>query len=868
MNNGQDNRDYGYLKVTTRPGVSEKGRSKVMIVMHAQDRDAYEKIITDDILRFSDCAVFTLKPGAAVEIVFNKDDLSEHLQNIGEMQIVVAVVTGRFLSEECFARNKEVPEAVRRSVAVLPIVVETGIIDAFNSDPVLGGMQFLDRTSADATALTYETKLKKYLDSLILTQEEVEDIRRHHAGHAFLSYRKKDRPLARKLMRILHDIRQDLAIWYDEFLTPGRHFDQEIEDTIKKSELFTMAMTPNMLERPNYVEEHEYKAAAGSGREILAVAMEDMGDADIEEVYPGLDSCLSGEDTEKIRERIDDMADRFQGYSGDRNTAEHKYYIAKGYLNGIDTEHDGERAAKLLQEAAAMREGRYSKEAYRTLVSMYLNGAGVKADRRKAKELQSDLCKYCEEVFAADFDMDDLADLINEQVNLGSLYYDDEDSEAAGIYEKTASLISEVMRQEETAGDKEFCESIYDLATLPFSRLGIIYSNAGDRQKTKTILEAEAEVEKKLQKTIRGDGDADALDMIDDEKINNENEAHREALSGNHRRGIELYLRNVELERERILLGSAGEYAEGIRMAALHGITGWYNRAAHSAILAECYEEAREYSNKALEAFRELGGSLRLLGSPDDQGELAWTYLHLAEVGRQTGDLEQLRSAVMLGSAVLEEIMKQSSADKWRGLLFELQMYMRFDPATQRDLEKMRQDPMAGFAEFLKAAFPGAVSGVNDSKEGAAAENGVAAEDGAEEVREEKANRNEAPVYGEDIPFDGEDIPFDGDDIPFDGKNIPYDSDEAAGQVEELGRRALDHDLREAESAIENGDLDEAEEYLTDIFAALNRGDYKVDKDTAGVKMVEVLELLRRVEKQRPKAKGLLGRVRNLFKRN
>ena len=87
-----------------------------------------------------------------------------------EMRIVVAVVTGRLLAEDSFARKHQIPEALRANVAVLPIIVEPGLTDSFNSDPVFSGMQFLDRTSTDTTELSYETKLSKYMDALILTQ--------------------------------------------------------------------------------------------------------------------------------------------------------------------------------------------------------------------------------------------------------------------------------------------------------------------------------------------------------------------------------------------------------------------------------------------------------------------------------------------------------------------------------------------------------------------------------------------------------------------------------------------------------------------------------------------------------------------------
>ena len=54
------------------------------------------------------------------------------------------------------------------------------------------------------------------------------------AAKIFLSYRKKDRALARELMRTIHQdpLLRDVAIWYDEFLTLGEDFNAEIGSTI------------------------------------------------------------------------------------------------------------------------------------------------------------------------------------------------------------------------------------------------------------------------------------------------------------------------------------------------------------------------------------------------------------------------------------------------------------------------------------------------------------------------------------------------------------------------------------------------------------------------------------------------------------
>lgn len=72
-------------------------------------------------------------------------------------------------------------------------------------------------------------------------------------------------------MRLIHenDFCRNIAIWYDEYLTPGENFNNAIAKALQKSELFTLVVTPNLVNEPNYVMEHEYPAARDSGKPIL-----------------------------------------------------------------------------------------------------------------------------------------------------------------------------------------------------------------------------------------------------------------------------------------------------------------------------------------------------------------------------------------------------------------------------------------------------------------------------------------------------------------------------------------------------------------------------------------------------------------------
>ena len=108
--------------------------------------------------------------------------------------------------------------------------------------------------------------------------------------------------------------------------------------------------------------------------------------------------------------------------------------------------------------------------------------------------------------------------------------------------------------------------------------------------------------------------------------IRNEEQANIEAARGNYEKAEELYLANADMEKK-LMQAYEGrpEYAE-IRGSCLRGMAGWYSRAANNAIAAGNYDRAKEHCTASLEAFEDLGGKLRLMGSTDVQGEISLSF--------------------------------------------------------------------------------------------------------------------------------------------------------------------------------------------------------------------------------------------------
>ena len=66
---------------------------------------------------------------------------------------------------------------------------------------------------------------------------------------------------------------RDVAIWYDEFLTPGENFNEIIGKELEKSDLISLLVTPNFVNEDKYVQKVENPEALRSGKSILPAEM-------------------------------------------------------------------------------------------------------------------------------------------------------------------------------------------------------------------------------------------------------------------------------------------------------------------------------------------------------------------------------------------------------------------------------------------------------------------------------------------------------------------------------------------------------------------------------------------------------------------
>lgn len=438
----------------TRGNSSPQGKPRVYLTAHPEDYGPFLQSMIDDIHKTQNCVIYyDEEPWKPLS--------EEDLALLAGMQLFVIPVTRRFLTEPNRAREVEFPFATERDdpIPVLPLMQEPGLEQLFNEKcgalQTIGRDEVVDREKALAGKVrSYEEKLAAYLDSVLVGDELIAQIRGAFDAYIFLSYRKIDRDDAQKLMRLIHgnDFCRDIAIWYDEFLVPGRDFGEAIQDAMEKSKLFVLTVTPNVLSPgpdggPNFVMGQEYPRARETGKPVFPVMMQPTDRDALRSGYEQLPDCADPQDAERFRTYLLDTVRRLAIKENDRDPR-HNFFIGLAYLNGIDVEKDVDRALELITGAAEAG----LPEAHEQLAKMYRTGNGVRRDYRKAIEWQKKLVSLYDRRIREENDPEAPGELVMASWRLGDYCMELPDfSEALDAYSISLQTCKAIIQAGENA---------------------------------------------------------------------------------------------------------------------------------------------------------------------------------------------------------------------------------------------------------------------------------------------------------------------------------------------------------------------------------------------------------------------------------
>ena len=264
------------LKYRTRGNVNPTGKQKMYYASTVKDLggigDVSRHILTD-----YDMAIFYEEDG---------DTSKTSDFEISSMNCIILLLT-----EETLQTNNDVifrilPLALKNRIPLLPIGITPEVGPLTGKLCNMQGYPSLDvlfPNSTDSTKIPFRERLHSWMSKFMTEPEDYERILDNFNTRVFISYRKKDRNILRKLLDDINkkDGYYESLIWFDEYLTAGEDYNIEIQDMIDSSDLFIFLLTENMLEPDNYAIREELSRAIETKLPVIVIDNTISGDYDM-----------------------------------------------------------------------------------------------------------------------------------------------------------------------------------------------------------------------------------------------------------------------------------------------------------------------------------------------------------------------------------------------------------------------------------------------------------------------------------------------------------------------------------------------------------------------------------------------------------
>lgn len=460
--------DFSYR---VRGDFSPNGLQKVFFSFYPEDKERMEKI-AEDILAISNCAVWYHEDSMTADDI-NLDDLGMKLQ---EMKLFVVIVSTNYLANDSLAKNWEYRFAMEHHIPVLPIAVESGLEEYFAVEmnrihEGYGDIQLLRSEVTDRTEISYYQKLARDLGAILLENEEVERIKQAFSGKIFLSYRKKDRRYANELMHTIHDIPslRNVSIWFDEFMSSGEKWSDQIGDALKQSDVFLLLVSPSITEPDNYVIREEYPAARKQDKTIVSVGKnEDKSKLpdieDLRQIFPGLRVLVDGDNADELESVLQEITAETE------STPETDYLIGLAFFNGIEMERDTEKAVSLIVASARQN----FPEAVEKLAEMYWKGDGIAVNYENSILWRKRLVDLYEKKFDEIKEPGEMLEYFDALERLATCLYELSSFRDSLLYAKQlAKLMEKITFFSDSLDFQHFYARAYDLCGKNCRRLGL-----------------------------------------------------------------------------------------------------------------------------------------------------------------------------------------------------------------------------------------------------------------------------------------------------------------------------------------------------------------------------------------------------------
>ena len=432
-----------------------------IFICYNQQNSLTRDILVHDLLSHdagADCVVAWMIKSSNV-------DEAELEQELHKTKIMVLLVSQELLEQTKMREPLEFRIAKKIKLPILPITLDPNLFPQFTKQ--VGAIHGLSITDIE-----YRSKLKMQLDNLLDSEALIQDINeKAFISRLFLSYRKKDIAEVRKFMKTFHNIPdfQSIAIWYDNFLTAGRVFDDEIRNSIDKADVFVLLVTPHITESGNYVLTEEYPYALKQKKKIVAVEVLSTDSVTFHKAYENVKLYIP---PSEIKRRFEELLPKHAIHH--KREPEQDYLLGMAFLRGISVERNVNLAVSILEKTANVKHIAGCDAAvalgnfyYRT----YQNSAVI--DYKKALKWFIRATEIYENLF------------VNRDSNLAALYsYIGTIYDVLGKFKKSLRWAEKSLAIEDASQAQEYWR-----IAVAYCNIGNIYNKIGQFKKALFMLE-------------------------------------------------------------------------------------------------------------------------------------------------------------------------------------------------------------------------------------------------------------------------------------------------------------------------------------------------------------------------------------------
>lgn len=156
---------------------------------------------------------------------------------------------------------------------------------------------------------------------------------------------------------------------------------------IKQCDAFIILITPNLLEKDNYVMNYEYPLAIRMRKRIIPIQLVEIERDSLLYCYENIPNPINFFDINNFTDVIQNAGIQLMPVN---DSPRHLYLIGNAYLNGFEVEMDFDKAISLMSDAA--NDGYI--EAYKRLITIYRDGYFTNKDSKEVVYWEEQYIQY------------------------------------------------------------------------------------------------------------------------------------------------------------------------------------------------------------------------------------------------------------------------------------------------------------------------------------------------------------------------------------------------------------------------------------------------------------------------------------------